>query len=96
MEDWQLVVATIVGSGGVVAAICKLYDLKRAKDNDELAREETEIERWRAHLRREEERGDRAWRLVAWYRHYYTLARDRLDSDKRADLPAGPPGDVEV
>ena len=96
MEDWQLVVATIVGSGGVVAAIGKLYDLKRAKDNDELAHEETEIERWRTHLRREEERGNRAWRLVSWYRNHYTLARDRLSTEDRLDLPPGPPVDIEI
>lgn len=96
MEDWQLVVASVLGSGGIVAAIGKLYDLKKARDNDELAREETEIDRWRRHLKREEERANKGWRLASWYRRHYTMARDRLDNDKRSDLPAGPPGDVEV
>lgn len=95
MEDWQLIAATIFGGGGIVASIAKLYDLKKARDNDELAKEDTEISRWRAHVERAEASSAKAWRLVSWYRQHYFLVRDRLPREDRKDFPPGPPADME-
>lgn len=106
MQDWQLLVVSIFGSGGILAAIVKLVDLKRSHDKDELDREDTAIQRWRSIAERAEESErdtrerearsrSRAWRLVSWYRRHYFKARDRLSTEDRKDLPGSPPEDYE-
>ena len=94
MQDWHLVIASIFGGGGIVAAIVKIYELKRASDGGELEREDTQIRRWKAIAVRAEAEEAKAARRAAWYQQHYYLARDRLTRDQRGDLPAGPPADM--
>lgn len=96
MQDWQLVVASVLGGGGIIGTVVKLVDLKRAADNDELERENTAIGRWQSITRRAERSEAKAWRIVAWYRTHYYEARDRLSAEDRKDLPAGPPAELET
>ena len=102
MQDWQQIVASAVGGGGILGILIKLFDLKRTADKHGLDREDTAIGRWKAIAGDEREARERevrsraqAWRLVSWYRAHYFLARDRLSNEDRRDLPGSPPEDYE-
>lgn len=79
------------GAGIIVAITAWLRDRRK----DRLMDEDTALARLKDDYERKDRSERRAWRLVSWYRHHYILARDRLANDNRADLPAGPPADLE-
>lgn len=79
------------GAGIIVALTTWLRDRRR----DRLIDEDTALARLKDDYERKDRSERRAWRLVSWYRNHYFLARDRLPTDSRADLPAGPPPDHE-
>lgn len=94
MQDWQLIVASIFGGSGVIAAIIKLIELKRTGDAGELEREDTVITRWQGIAKRAETAERLAERREAWFREHFYIARDRLPREDRVDLPTGPPADM--
>ena len=86
----------ILGGGGGAGVALAILSWLRDRRKDRLMDEETALSRLKDDYDRLERSGAKGWALAAWYRHHYTLARDRLPSEDRADFPPGPPADLEI
>lgn len=90
-EIFKVLMGGTGGAGIIVAITAWLRDRRK----DRLMDEDTALARLKDDYERKDRSERHAWRLVSWYRNHYYLARDRLSTDNRTDLPAGPPADLE-
>ena len=90
-EILKVLMGVTGGAGIIVAFTAWLRDRRK----DRLMDEDTALARLKDDYERKDRSERQAWRLVSWYRNHYILARDRLSTDNRTDLPAGPPIDLE-
>lgn len=84
----------LLGGGGGAGVVYVVIDYLKNRRKDRLVDEDTALSRLREDYGRKKDEARKTAAREAWYRQHYYIARDRIPSDRRDDLPAGPPSDM--